>query len=196
MQSQQDAEASERNIGSATTSFEKAVQGGNGFRTVGLDLGVINNSNEQKMKSNHDASSFNTQNYHSGSSTGHQQHYSGHKEITRPLSEEDYESDYDESEDRNEHGGQSSSYSRTSSYSTYKQPINAQHANVDQMFKHYPKSKRDTSDVIQLPICKSTECEYVRCVVGPLDKNNGALIALRTRLVAHTLNKVKNKLFM
>lgn len=195
MQSQQDGESSRSSYGSAVTGLERAAQGVGGFHTVGFDLGVIGSESDHRSASSGHASSGqsrsgqNAATYHSASSSTHQQGGS-----SRSYSDEDYENvdEYDEAESAKEQDGQSSSWSRTSSYSyAHKQPINAQHATVDHQFKHYPKSKRDTSNVIQLPICKSTECEYVRCVVGPLDKNNGALIALRTRLVAHTLNKVK-----
>lgn len=200
MQSQQDGEASRTNFGSSVTSIERAAQGGSGFRTVGLDLGTLAAKDSNvKNAENEKSASFNAREHHSSSSSGQKTSYSKQSETARSYSEEDYENlegEYDESDDGREQDGQSNSWSRTSGFSySHKQPMNAQHASVDQMFKHYPKSKRDTSDVIQLPICKSTECEYVRCVVGPLDKNNGALIALRTRLVAHTLNKVIYVLF-
>lgn len=71
--------------------------------------------------------------------------------------------------------------------------LNAGHESVDQKFKVYPKTRatRDVqNDLGSDSLCKATKCVNVRCVVGPLDKNGGALIALRTRLVAHTLNKV------
>lgn len=106
------------------------------------------------------------------------------------------EEDYDENEDEqgqsgSQHGGQGgSSWSRSSSYSlSHKRPLNAQPGSVDQQFKHYPH-KRDVSDQNPESPCKSTNCGVIRCVVGPIDKNNGALVALRTRLVAQTLHKV------
>lgn len=200
MQSQQDGEDL-KNFGSSATSIDIAAQGRNGFRTVGLDLGALVAHNNGGMRSQ-DSSDTNAENVRSAGYNARDYHsndysnkYHKQSETTGSNSEEDYENvdgDYDESEDGKEQSGKGGSWSRTSSFSnSHKQPVNAQHASVDQMFKHYPKSKRDTSEVIQLPICKSTECEYVRCVVGPLDKNSGALIALRTRLIASTLNKVK-----
>lgn len=177
--------------------MERAAQGGRGFQTVGLDLGVLGaKSNDRSSEASGSArSGQNSATYQSSSTVDHQSHNSKHSDGGRSYSDEDYENvdEYDEAENAKEQGGQSSSWSRSSGYSySHKQPLSVQHANVDQQFKHYPKSKRDTSNVIQLPICKSTECEYVRCVVGPLEKNSEALIALRTRLVAHTLNKVRH----
>lgn len=200
MQSQQDGEASRSSFGSGTTSMERAAQGGRGFQTVGLDLGVLGAKNNDRSSeaSGGARSGQNSATYQSSSTVDHQSHNSKHSDGGRSYSDEDYENEeYDEAENAKEQGGQSSSWSRSSGYSySHKQPLSVQHANVDQQFKHYPKSKRDTANVIQLPICKSTECEYVRCVVGPLEKNSEALIALRTRLVAHTLNKVRQISFI
>ncbi|CAO1396274.1 unnamed protein product [Diamesa tonsa] len=75
--------------------------------------------------------------------------------------------------------------------------LNAGHESVNQKFMLYP-TKRTTRDIKNLDLgsdtlCKATKCVNVRCVVGPLDKNGGALIALRTRLVAHTLNKISSE---
>lgn len=39
-------------------------------------------------------------------------------------------------------------------------------------------------------VCNITQCAIIRCVIGPLEKDNNAIIAIRTRLVAETLNKV------
>lgn len=48
---------------------------------------------------------------------------------------------------------------------------------------------RDSSE-INADICQRFKCLNVRCVVGPLETNTTAMVAIRTRLVAHTLHKV------
>lgn len=108
---------------------------------------------------------------------------------------EDLPSDYEQNSQSNSqrsggNGYQSSSANYVHSSRT---GLNAGHESVNQKFMLYP-TKRTTRDIKNDlgsdTLCKATKCVNVRCVVGPLDKNGGALIALRTRLVAHTLNKV------
>ena len=217
MQSQQDGEAPRSGLVTGVTSIERAAQGGSGFQTVGLDLGVIgarNNVDDEIRTSaasaggsaggSRSSSSYNTQ-YSSGgrqagsSSSGYAHSsqtgggYQQHSDENNNNGDEyGTEEDYDENDDeqQGQSGGQGSSWSRSSSYSlSHKRPLNAQPGSVDQQFKHYPH-KRDVSDQGPESPCKSTNCGVIRCVVGPIDKNNGALVALRTRLVAHTLHKV------
>lgn len=66
----------------------------------------------------------------------------------------------------------------------------------DQRFKLYGRVKRQTIDFNDLALeealhCNSTQCVIIRCVAGPLEKDSSALISIRTRLVAATLNKVR-----
>lgn len=211
MMSQQDGEGPRSGLVTGVSQMEKAAQGGRGFQTVGLDLGVLGSRNnvDDEIRRQSSASggiaggsgSSSSSSGHQSGSTGrtyssqsgrtHQQH--GSSDANQATDEYDYEYDVnDDSQDQRsqqqQQGGQGSSWSRSSSYSyNNKRPLNAHHDTVDQQFKHYP-SKRDVSN--SEPLCKSTTCVNVRCVVGPLDKNTGALIALRTRLVAHTLEKV------
>lgn len=231
MQSQQDGEAPRSGLVTGVTAIERAAQGGSGFQTVGLDIGVLgsrNNVDDEIRSSASDglaggsrssSSSYDSR-HSSGSSSGGQSHQSGSSSGGQGYSyssnsgtayqqqggtddnndeyvgEEDNE--YDENDDEhggtqhsaNQQGGQGSSWSRSSSYSlSHKRPLNASPGSVDQQFKHYPQ-KRDVSQQGPESPCKSTNCGVIRCVVGPLDKNNGALVALRTRLVAQTLSRV------
>lgn len=210
MQSQQDGESARPGLVTGVSTLEKAAQGGRGFQTVGLDLGVVGSRNnvddEMRRQSASSGGIAGTQSSSSSShhsSSGHRSGSSGYtyssqdgyqqKADEQHNQEDDYEqAEYDDNEDeQGQQGGGGSTYSRTSSYSlSHKRPLNAQHESVDQKFKHYPV-KRDVSNISNEPLCKSTNCASVRCVVGPLDKNSEALIALRTRLVAHTLHKVK-----
>lgn len=65
----------------------------------------------------------------------------------------------------------------------------------DKRFKLYDRMKRNSIDFNDLALeealhCNSTQCVIIRCVAGPLKKHSSALISIRTRLVAATLNKV------
>lgn len=227
MQSQQDGEAPGSGLVTGVTALERAAQGGSGFQTVGLDLGVLGSRNnvDDEIRSTADSrgiaggsrsssSSYNTQQtsggrqasssssshgYAHSTQTGGYQQYS--EENNNNADEYGTEEDYDENEDEQgqsgtQQGNQGSTWSRSSSYSlSHKRPLNAQPGSVDQQFKHYPH-KRDVSDQDPESPCKSTNCGVIRCVVGPIEKNNGALVALRTRLVAHTLHKVSLNLIL
>lgn len=227
MMSQQDGEAARSDLVTGVTTLEKAAQGGHGFQTVGLDLGVLGSRTNvdeemrrttlQKTSDGNVVTSGGTGSSFSGGATGgsrssstYESHHSssgsrqgGHTYSTQDAAHygnsaenhagDDYGPDesYDENYDE-QSGTQGGSYqgSQGRTYSqvyTHRGPLNANHESIDQKFKHYPV-KRDVSG--SEPLCKSTRCVNVRCVVGPLDKNTGALIALRTRLVAHTLHKV------
>lgn len=219
MKSQQDGEGPRAGLATGVTQMEKAAQGGHGLQTVGVDLGVIGSRNnvDDEFRRQSSASGGIAGGSRSGSSSsyqsssGHQSGGSGQVYSSQSgragyqqqgnsdevHGADEYEEEYDENDDshdqhnQQQQGGQGSSWSRSSSYSyNNKRPLNAHHDTVDQQFKHYP-SKRDVSN--SEPLCKSTTCVNVRCVVGPLDKNTGALIALRTRLVAHTLDKVSQR---
>lgn len=66
----------------------------------------------------------------------------------------------------------------------------------DKRFKLYDRMKRQSIDFNDLALeealhCNSTQCVIIRCVAGPLEKDSSALISIRTRLVAATLNKVR-----
>lgn len=225
MNSQQDGEPSRPGLVTGATALEKAAQGGQGFITSGLDLGVLGTRNNvdddfrrhgaasgglsggSAQSSSHDShhstssgggSSYraSSSGYQSGASSGsHGQSYSshgGHHSSDDQDYEQEQEIDYDENaQDSEQQGaGQGSTWSRTSNYAySHGRPLNSRHENINQQFKHYPQKRE-----IRLgsePLCKSTRCVNVRCVVGPLEKNTDALIALRTRLVVHTLDKVK-----
>lgn len=211
MQSQQDGESARPGLVTGVSSLEKAAQGGRGFQTVGLDLGVLGSRSnvDDEMRRQSSASggiagteSSSSSSHHSASS-GRQSGssgytYSSHGGYQQNANEhhnqdDDYEqADYDENDDdQGQQGGGGSTHSRSSSYSlSHKTPLNAHHESIDQQFKHYPV-KRDVSQASAEQLCKSTNCASVRCVVGSLDKNSEALIALRFRLVAHTLHKVR-----
>lgn len=127
------------------------------------------------------SSSYNTR-YSSGTRAGSTSGFSQSSQ-GNTYDDDEYE-DEEDIEDDND-GSQGNSYS-THSRSSYSwqssDPNNPQ-------FKHY-RTTRDVTNVNRNGLCESAHCVNVRCVVGPLEKNTGAEIALRMRLVAHTLNKV------
>lgn len=197
MMSQQDGEPPRPDLVTGVTSLEKAAQGGSGFQTYGLDLGVLGSRNNvddeirthssssggfasggsgsQRQSS---SSSYNTQ-YSSGSRVGQTSGF-GHSTSHNSAASEEYEDvDEYEQDDGDEYENSHSSHS-SYSYSSQSDP----------QLKHYRKTRDVSMDFGDKDICESTHCVNVRCVVGPLDKNTGALIALRTRLVAHTLHQV------
>jgi hypothetical protein len=130
----------------------------------------------------------------SGGSQGGSHHQQGGNQVDQQYDYDD-EIYYDDDEPEAAQGGNQGSQSHSSyktSY-TYKGAVDPNVA-----FKHYPRSKRN---IIQVDPelrnalqCTATKCQVIRCIAGPLEGNNGALIALRTRLVAETLNKVRFKI--
>lgn len=201
MFSQQDGESA-RDYMSGITTLEKAAQGGQGFQTVGLDLGVLGSRRNTDEEINKQAASSGTfeSNYHSsqGSSKGAQSSSSHSYATHHESNQQGYDdAEYEEYEEEipQEHGTashSSSAHHQSSNYNYNSGPRTQQsyyHSNGEAKLQHYPK-KREA--VINNP-CTATNCQALRCIVGPLDKSsssNGALIAFRTRLVAETLNKV------
>lgn len=213
MMSQQDGEPPRPDLVTGVSALEKAAQGGQGLQTIGLDLGILggrNNVDEEIRRqssssgglsgsgstagssgSQHRTSSSHSTQYSSGSRAGSTGGSVSQTQFTTGT-DNDYE-DEEEYEDEYEHDkSQGNAHSTHSSYSYSYQSGSDRN---DPQFKHYRRT-RDVSEVhMNNPLCESTHCVNVRCVVGPLDKNTGALIALRMRLVAHTLHKVSSKMF-
>lgn len=251
MQTQQDGEAYGTGTDlSGSTNLERIAQGGRGFQTSSLDLGVLNRGNVDdnlraqagsRSNSGSAGSSFNSQSSHASGSTGHRtgsnsQIGSGHSESSSGSHhssssgyssgtsgntgnhhsssngnagndedyeyEEDYEEDYQNNKDNAGGQGQAqghsshSSHSSQSSHSSHSSSRNQGHQDSEdsERFKHYPRLRRAISyedeELAKALHCNATKCAILRCMAGPLDSNDGALIALRTRLVAHTLHKV------
>jgi hypothetical protein len=208
----------------ATNVMEKAAQGGRGFQTYGLDLGVLGGRNnvDEELKSESSgrmsggaSSGFESQSRSSssgrvsgGSSSGYESSRGSQRGSSSSYStqysnqgsgkydqqmdfsnDDDYEDDYvEEQTDNSQHGGSQGSHSSSYQYSSQSSTNRG-----EPKFRHYQRRKRDASFDSGKPLCESAQCVNVKCVVGPLDKNTGALIALRTRLVAQTLNKVRRE---
>lgn len=199
MMSQQDGEPPRPDLVTGVTQLEKAAQGGHGFQTVGLDIGVLGGRNnvDDEIRhqsgygggSQHSSSSSHNVHYSSGGRTGSTgAHYSsnqGYNQDDDDYEDEGYE--YELNEEDESDARQGNSYQTQSSFS---RSYSSRNEGGTPEFKHY----RRTREVVNLgndnTLCQTANCVNVRCVVGPLDKNTGALVALRMRLVAHTLHKV------
>lgn len=199
MFSQQDGESA-RDFVSGISTLEKVAQGGQGFQTVGLDLGIGSRRNTDDEINRQAASSGTFEsNYRAGSSSSSskgaaQSSHSSSQHDTYGYDDDDYEENGEDVPPTYGNEASHSTHHQSSSYNYNSGPRTQQsyfHSSGDAKLQHYPK-KREAND--NNP-CRATNCQALKCTVGPLDKSsstNGALIAFRTRLVAETLNKVCN----
>lgn len=82
--------------------------------------------------------------------------------------------------------------------------LNQGHDSVDQKFKYYQQfdrrqrrqapgvedeNERALNEALQ---CRATRCAIIRCMAGPIGDKDVAFIALRSRVVAHTLHKISS----
>uniref|UniRef100_A0A182JLT4 Uncharacterized protein n=1 Tax=Anopheles atroparvus TaxID=41427 RepID=A0A182JLT4_ANOAO len=82
--------------------------------------------------------------------------------------------------------------------------LNQGHENVEQRFKYYQRfdRQRRQADPDQAPDldraleealkCHATRCAIIHCVAGPIGNKDVAFVALRTRVVAHTLHQLSS----
>lgn len=207
--SQQDGEPPRTDLVTGVTTLEKVAQGGRGLQTVGLDLGILGNRNnvdDEIRRHGSSSSSLSSGGAASSSSSSQRTQFSsgsrtgstGYGQLDLSQSNtndndddqyEDEEEIYDESYDNNDQQSHSSGTGHKSQ-SSYSYSYTSK---SDPQSQHYRRTRDVNSFDKNKPLCQTAQCVNLRCVVGPLDKNTGALIALRTRLVAHTLNKVRKK---
>ncbi|XP_055614564.1 integrin alpha-PS2-like [Uranotaenia lowii] len=181
--------------------------------------GSSSSSSSSSSWSTSSSSSDRTQ--HSAATAGSSQHqyggsqgssYSQHHQSSSYGAghNDDDDGDYvDEYEDGDDHYDDHDQGSRGSYGSTYqhhsRSNLNQGHDNVDQRFKYYQQfdRQRQRRQVIDIKDendrkldaalqCQSTRCAIIRCLAGPIDDKHVAFIALRSRLVAHTLNKISS----
>jgi hypothetical protein len=219
MQSQQDGEVNNNFYSSGgVTTLEKAAQGGSGFQTYGLDLGVIGSRKNADDEINRQAASrggfqqgsqtyqSSSSSYGSGtqssissgssrSSSSHSSHHSSqNSQSDHDYNDNEYEDeeDFDLQEEQEQHSKTSSQQQQKTSNFNHLYSSNPSrtysYTESNSRFQHYPQ-KRDTSSIQYEDPCPTMNCMRLRCVVGPLDKTS-ALIAFRTRVVAETLHKV------
>lgn len=216
MMSQQDGEPPRPDLITGASPLEKAVQGaGHGqFHTATVDLGQLSRSNvddeiHRRGQAAHIANSYNSgghgQSYNyqqqtgggsrtassqsssqasSGFNQGRQSSSTWHVGSPDPLSEEeDYTfEDYDD-----EDNGHPAGYKPT------------HHGRVPDRFQHYRRFQRSSEnddDLAELEKelhCNVTKCAVLKCIAYNLVKDDNVYIAIRTRLVAKTLDKVSER---
>lgn len=119
-----------------------------------------------------------------------------------------YDEEQEEAEDdadQQQHHQQNHSYNQqqqqqhqrasSSSSSSRSNSHLAQANNGEHHLKHYPRNRRNSPSVADFELnealsCNRTKCIVLRCVAGPLENNGNAWIAIRARLVAHTMTLV------
>jgi hypothetical protein len=220
MQSQQDGETNNFYSSGGVSTLEKAAQGGSGFQTYGLDLGVIgsrqNTDDEmnrqaasrgglQQGSQSYQGSSSSSSSYGSGtqssgssrsSTSQHSSHHSSHGSHDSQYDEDDYETveEYDqqeEDEQQNQNSKSSSQQQRTSNYNYVSS------SNPSRTYSYSESS----SKFQHYPQKRDTSskhfenpCPNMNCMrlrcVVGPLEKTSALVAFRTRVVAETLHKV------
>ncbi|TMW50275.1 hypothetical protein DOY81_004656, partial [Sarcophaga bullata] len=193
-------------VGSAATyndfaggdgTFEKAAVGGRGFHAGTLDLGTLNRGNVEQELRTHSAqpqggsysyhqtySSGSPQqgnanaNYHqsSASSSSSSANYGGSKPYYGLENEDFYDEDYNQPQPQPQTVQQ---WSHTSS--------------SNQPHRRVRREDSEVSEPTQIDLnspCKAAKCETLRCVARNLGKDDGVWIAIRTRMVAKTMEKL------
>ncbi|KAI8128031.1 Integrin alpha-PS2 [Lucilia cuprina] len=188
-------------VGSAATyndfaagdgNFEKAAVGGRGFQSGTLDLGALNRGNvEQELRTHSVQPQQGSYNYHQTYSSGTPQtnanyhqasssSYGGSKPYYGLENEDYYDEDYNSQTAGGQQGAQSSQkWSHSSSSS---QPL-----------RRVRREESEVPEPTQIDMnspCKAAKCETLRCVARNLGKDDGVWIAIRTRMVAHTMEKL------
>ncbi|XP_070507183.1 integrin alpha-PS2 isoform X2 [Chironomus tepperi] len=218
MMSQQDGEPPRPDLVHGVTTFEKAAQGGRGLQTVGVDLGILggrNNVDDEIRRQSGSSGRFSTSSGNrqstsgstgagsasrggqSSSSNSNTQFSSGStskylgSSLYNQIKYQDYSYEDDQyGEEEELENDNIDDKTQGNSYSTqHKSSYTYKSSDANPQFKLY-RTTRDINNVNSNGLCESAHCVNVRCVVGPLEKNTGAEIALRMRLVAHTLNKL------
>ncbi|XP_055845069.1 integrin alpha-PS2 isoform X2 [Episyrphus balteatus] len=165
---------------------------GQGFRTGTLDLGTLNRGNvDDQLRHRAGATySSNAGQQQGGGSFGgstfsqssssdpvYSQRYSSHREKpyygTADVSEYYYDQD-----DNNDRGEYSSSSSSSSS------------GNFDSNRRTKRELPEGTISLSASAMCNSSKCATLRCVAKNLGNNEGVWVAIRTRLVAETMDRL------
>ncbi|XP_030382273.1 integrin alpha-PS2 isoform X2 [Scaptodrosophila lebanonensis] len=178
-------------------SADKSIHAGrDGFRTGTLDLGTIDRTNVDNELRNRGAggaggggsssSSYSTQ-YGSRPGTVHH-HETVYSSGSKPYYGRENEDYYDEDnllqqqqqqQLSNAGGGGQQQWSSSSSQRRFRRadgPTSSSNGEPKQVDLNSP--------------CKAAKCETLRCVVKNLDEKEAAYVAIRTRLVAHTMEKI------
>ncbi|XP_075154446.1 integrin subunit alpha inflated isoform X2 [Haematobia irritans] len=193
--------------------FGKIAAGGGGFRTNTMDLGTLNRGNvddEIRGRSNpaqgggysyHYSSSGSPQTHtiyqqSSGSPQTHNTYQQSSHSSGTPQTQSSYHQSYHSSSGSPQtHASyqQSSSnfdnkpYYGTDYYDDLSDPIQLQNSPSGP----HSRTRRDEPEEIGLSSpCRATKCETLRCVARNLKKGDGVWVAIRTRMVAKTMEKI------
>ncbi|XP_055684232.1 integrin alpha-PS2 isoform X1 [Lutzomyia longipalpis] len=210
MMSQQDGEPPRPDLITGASPLDKAVQGaGHGsFHTATVDLGQLGSRTNVDDEIHRRGQAAHIANSYDSGNRGHAYNYqqqtggtrtasssaSGFSQSGRqsssswhassppdPLSEEDdytFEDDYEEPEDNSQPAGYRPTH----------------HGRVPDRFQHYRRFQRspedDDAELEKELFCNVTRCAVLRCIAYNLVKDDNVYIAIRTRLVARTLDKL------
>lgn len=170
--------------GGSSSGYQGGGVGG-GYQSSSSSFSTQGGSAGRQHYSQQSSSSSGTHGGNTSGSRGYTQ--SSYENDGGANTQQDYEDEYPYEEgddyDENTDEVEPTPHSRTAQTS------------VDKRFKLYGRMKRQSIDFNDLALeealhCNSTQCVIIRCVAGPLEKDSSALISIRTRLVAATLNKV------
>ncbi|XP_065075351.1 integrin alpha-PS2 isoform X2 [Ochlerotatus camptorhynchus] len=173
-------------------------QGGSSASSAAAGSSTGSSSSSRTYSSSSHASSGSSHNQHSG---GSQQSYVHNQQNAAYGDDGDeYVDEYDE---YYEHNTQKTSDSNYRAHHSIGQ-LNQGHDSVDQKFKYYQQfdrrqrrqvpgvedeNERALNEALQ---CRATRCAIIRCMAGPIGDKDVAFIALRSRVVAHTLHKISS----
>ncbi|KAL9878702.1 integrin subunit alpha inflated isoform 2-T8 [Glossina fuscipes fuscipes] len=174
-------------LSGSTNNLEKIAVGGQGFQTGALDLGTLNRGNvDQELRGHNYGNPAGNHVYHRTYTSGnsmpknanyHQSSTSYGSNSGKPYYGFENDDYYDEINNGQQ---ESKQWSRSSSSST------ATHRRV----------RRDdisTMESMQIDLnlpCQAAKCETLRCVARNLGKDDNVWIAIRTRMVAKTMEKL------
>ncbi|XP_065366489.1 integrin alpha-PS2 isoform X2 [Calliphora vicina] len=193
----QQQQSPNQRVGSAATyndfaagegTFEKAAVGGRGFQAGTLDLGNLNRGNvEQELRTHSGQPQAGSYNYHQTYSSGTPQTNANYHQVSssnyggnKPYYGFENEDYYDEDYNGPSAGGQQGASRSHSSSSS-------------QPHRRVRREESEVAEPTQIDMnspCKAAKCETLRCVARNLGKDDGVWIAIRTRMVAQTMEKL------
>uniref|UniRef100_A0A1I8M8Q7 Uncharacterized protein n=1 Tax=Musca domestica TaxID=7370 RepID=A0A1I8M8Q7_MUSDO len=156
--------------------FGKMAAGGHGFRTNTMDLGTLGRSNvDEEIRSHGSPSHSNSYSYHYSSGTPQQQqtHASYQQSPHYSSSNVNYDN---------------KPYYGTDYYDDLSDPAIQMPHNPSAV--HHRTRREEPQEIGISSPCKATKCETLRCVARNLRKDEGAWVAIRTRMVAKTMEKI------
>ncbi|XP_019559694.3 integrin alpha-PS2 isoform X1 [Aedes albopictus] len=181
---------------SATGGSSSSSATGGSSSSSATGASSSSSSSRTYSSSSHSSSGSSHHSQQSGGSQHGQVYTHGQQNAAYGENGDDYEDEYDEYYEHNTQKTYDSNYRLHSSGH-----LNQGHDSVDQKFKHYQhfdhRQRRQVvddndqalNDALQ---CRATRCAIIRCMAGPIGDKDVAFIALRSRVVAHTLHKISS----